>query len=166
MISKNIGIARYVKTLSIFILLICSLLSWHFLTVLLHTFSIKVYLISAKAAFRSNPQSFSISSILCSIISSSFWESSNLLIISSSFSTIFVAANRGDMPILAAWSSTWCDTAWIQRCTGPCSQKSMTFGRIFFLPTSTVALIRSSIPSSFAALIGIAGIPSSSDICL
>ncbi len=163
---KNTGIARYlfVSTLSIFTLLICSLLSWHRITVLSQTFSINAYRISANAALRSMQWSASISSMLRCIMSISFWLNFRRLIISPSPSTIFVAAKRGEMPMFCAWSSTWWETAWIQRCTAPFSQKSFTFGVCFFSASFTMAAIKSSIPSSFAALIGITGTPNCADI--
>ena len=96
-----------------------------------HTFSIKVYRMSANAAFRSSPQSFSISAILCSIISSSFSERARRSIMSVSFSTIFVAAKARGHPDIYRMIL---HDATPRECSGvpvPCSQKSMTLGIIF-----------------------------------
>ena len=72
--SRKHGIAVYfpVSIRSSFRLRICSLLSFGFTTVLSQTFSIKENRISAMAALRSSPRSFSICKIICSSISISF----------------------------------------------------------------------------------------------
>ena len=72
--AMNTGIAVYlpVSTLSIRALLACSLLSWGLMTVCLHTLLIKANRISAMAAARSRPLSFSICCIICSRVSFSF----------------------------------------------------------------------------------------------
>ena len=92
----NIGIAVYfpVRSLSIFLLRLCSLLSFGFTTVFEHKSDIKENLISAIAAARSRPRSASICKIMCSIVSFSFCVSLSFSSISLSPSIILLAAKR------------------------------------------------------------------------
>ena len=92
-IAKNTGIAVYlpVSILSIATERRCSLLSVHFFTEPSTTDSIKEYLISARAAFRSNPVSDSICTRQCSISSFSFSTSLRTSAMSPSLSIILDA---------------------------------------------------------------------------
>ena len=155
-----------VRKRSIFTLLACALLSTGFTTVLEQTFSIKLKRISASAASRSLPHSFSISEMICSRSSFSFSSSASWVIISLSPSISFVAANLTGIFAFAAWSSIRCTTACIPRCTAArpfsalASQKSSLPGHSSYLATCTACSISSFIPSFFAAEIGTTGIPS------
>ena len=167
-IPAKAGSAVYfpVRKRSIFTLLACALLSTGFTTVLEQTFSIKLKRISASAASRSLPHSFSISEMICSRSSFSFSSSASWVIISLSPSISFVAANLTGIFAFAAWSSIRCTTACIPRCTAArpfsalASQKSSLPGHSSYLATCTACSISSFIPSFFAAEIGTTGIPS------
>ena len=164
-IPKNTGSAVYlpVSMRSIFTLRLCSRLSWHFTTLMATTFSIKSYRISASAAFLSSFDSSSISTMQCSRSSSSFWLSSSWSSIFLSPSISFEAQNLGGMPARFAWSMMRWTTACIHLCTAESSeQKSVTTGFVLFRAVSTALSIRSEIPSPFAALTGITGMPSAS----
>ena len=132
----NDGIAVYfpVKTLSIFLLRILSLLSLGLTTVCLHILSINEKRIFAKAACLSMPLSFSIWIIICSIISFSFWSKWSRSITSWSPSIILLAAKRIGTSFLWAWSSIKCIIEWMPLWTAPwsspsASQKSILPGR-------------------------------------
>ena len=151
--------------MSIFWLLKCSLLSLGFTTVDLHTLSINVKRIFARAESLSIPLSFSIWTIICSIISFSFWSSFKRSIISVSPSIILLAANLIGTKLLCAWSSIRCIIEWMHLWTAPwsspsASQKSIRPGLSLWTATCIACSINSSTPSFFAAEIGITGIPS------
>ena len=95
----NTGIAVYlpVSTLSIRALLACSLLSCGLITVWSHILLIKENLISAIAAARSSPLSFSIYLMICSRVSFSFSSSLSLSRIRESPSASLAAANLTGM---------------------------------------------------------------------
>ena len=166
MIPIKQGIAVYfpVRIRSIFSLRILSLLSLGFTTVFSQTFSIKVKRISAIAALRSSPRSFSIWTIRCSIASFSFSSRCSFSKIRWSPSMIFEAAKRIGICASFAWSSIRCETAWIQRCTAPpkslSSQKSCLPGRSWYFAMWSAWRTSSSTPSFFAAEIGTTGTPS------
>ena len=148
-------------------LLLRSLLSCGFTTVYLHKFSIKLNLISAIAACLSLPLSSSIWIIICSSIFFSLSSIFNLSKIIPSDSTSFVAANLVGILALLAWSSIKWRIPCIHLWTAPSSlpeesQKSILPGLSLYLATWIAWSISSSIPSFFAAEIGITGIPKSS----
>ena len=172
MIPIKHGIAVYfpVRIRSIFSLRTRSLLSFGFTTVCSHNRSIKSNLISAIAALRSSPRSFSIWTTICSSISNSFCSNCNCFKINGSPSIAFVAANRTGKADFSAWSSIRWLTAWIQRCTAPLwsfiSQKSWRNGCSWYLAIWTACFTSSPTPSFFAAEIGITGTPSIASIWL
>ena len=123
---------------------------------------------SAIAACLSRPRSCSIWVMICSIISSSFPVRFSILMISSSPSTILLAAKRTGMSASFAWSSIRCMMPWRQRCTAPpyssAGQKSCRAGASWYFAMCTACSTSSSTPSFFAAEIGTTGMPSNSSI--
>ena len=97
----NIGIAVYlpVSMRSILRLRICSLLSCGFITVFLHMLDINEKRISAIAALRSSPRSFSSCITMCSSVSCSFSSSSSCSSISLSPSISLLAAKRSGISL-------------------------------------------------------------------
>ena len=167
---KKQGIAVYfpVSMRSIFWLRIRSLLSFGLTTVCSHTFSIKVNRISAIAALRSIPRSFSIWRIKCSIASFSLSSNFRRSMIRASPSIIFAAAKRTGISAAFAWSSIKWQMAWMQRCTDPpksfSSQKSCLPGFSWYFAMCMAWRTSSSTPSFFAAEIGTTGTPSISSM--
>ena len=83
-----------VKILSVFVEILCPIVSVGFETKLAQRFSMKVKRISAKAASLSSPESSSSSFIMWSQASISFLSSPNESSVIWSFSVNFVAAKR------------------------------------------------------------------------
>ena len=101
---RKIGMAVHfpVRTLSILRLRLYSLLCFGLTTVFSQSLWIKLYRISAMAAARSSPRSASISQIMCSMASLSFWSSLRASSTRLSPSTSLLAAKRTGMPAAAA----------------------------------------------------------------
>ena len=120
-------------------------------------------LISAIAAARSRPLSFSIWQIICSRVSSSLLSSPSLSNIILSPSASLEEANLTETFCSSAWSSIRCIMLWRHLWTLPpwstVLQKSCFAGFIPIAATYTACSTSSSMPSFFAAEIGTTGIP-------
>ena len=147
----------------------CSRLSCGRTTVLAHRFARKAKRMFASAASASMPASASIAAVSSRTDETADSGRSSLRAISSSHSTIFVAAKRAGTDACSAYGSMMCAVAWMQRRTAPsgsCScalagQKSMRPGASSKRATCRAWSISSSTPSFFAAEMGTTGMPSS-----
>ena len=148
----------------------CSRLSRGLTTDDAQTFWIKLKRMSAIAAARSSPRSFSIWQMICSSVSFSFWSSPSRSSTRLSPSASLLAAKRTGMPACSAWSSIRLMIACRQRCTAPpcspASQKSCRPGLSWYFATCTAWSTSSAMPSFLAAEIGTTGMPSIASISL
>ena len=171
MMAKKHGIPvkRPVRSLSTETLRLCSRLSCGRTTVLSHRFARKAKRMLASAASASMPASASMAAVSSRTDETADSGRSSLRAISSSPSTIFVAAKRAGTDACSAYGSMMCAVAWMQRCTAPsgsCScalagQKSMRPGASSKRATCRAWSTSSSTPSFFAAEMGTTGMPSS-----
>ena len=132
----------------------------------------KLNLISAIAAALSSPRSCSVCIMINSIISFSFVLNFSAFSTSASPSISLSAANLSGISAICAWSSIKCIIACMHLCTAVSLlfpfelQKSCLPGHSLYFAICNAWSVSSSIPSFFAADIGITGTPSNCSISL